>query len=261
MLLTGKVVIISGIGPGLGVKLALESAREGAEGVVVAARTPSKLNDAEERIFAISKTCKVLKVAVDITDPAECECLVKEAIGAFGRIDVLINSAFCYGSEESLETVSMESCKEVFDTNVFGSLQLTQQVIPEMRRLGGGSILFINTQAIRRPSRSGIYAASKGALRVLAMYLAKELGQFGIRVNTLLPGLMWGRPVEEFVMRDAGDKGISEGQIIKKLSENMALRRIVSDDEVARAAMLLVSDYASAVTGALLDANGGEFLP
>jgi len=62
-------------------------------------------------------------------------------------------------------------------------------------------------------------------------------------------------------MRDAGDKGISEGQIIKKLSENMALRRIVSDDEVARAAMLLVSDYASAVTGALLDANGGEFLP
>ena len=261
MLLTNKVIIIPGIGPGLGLKLALEAARSGAYGVVVAARTPSKLDEAQERIYTISDSCKVLKITTDITAPLQCEHLVKNTIDTFGRIDALINSAFCYGPEESLETIDIDSCKEVFDTNVFGTLQLTQRVIPEMKRQRNGSIVFINTQAIRRPSRSGVYAASKGALKVLAMYLAKELGQFGIRVNTLLPGLMWGEPAQKFVKRNADEKGIPEDEIIKIMAENMALHRIVSDDEVARAAMLLVSDYASAVTGALLDANGGEFLP
>lgn len=116
-------------------------------------------------------------------------------------------------------------------------------------------------RAYRRPSHAGIYAASKGALKVLATYLARDLGPLGIRVNTLLPGAMWGEPVKDHIRRAAAERGVSEKAVADGIAAAIALRRIVSDDEVARAAMMLISDYASAVTGAMLDANGGEFLP
>lgn len=261
MLLSNKVVVVSGIGPGLGVKLAIESARAGARGVVVAARTASRLDDAEARIHAVAGDCQVLKVPTDITDATQCARLVSAMVEAFGRVDALINSAFCYGPLEPVPTLDVESCRAVFETNVFGSMQLTQQVIPQMKRQGGGAILFINTQSIRRPSHAAAYGASKGALKVLAMYLARDVGPFGIRVNTLLPGAMWGEPLQAYIERSADEQGVSGDEVLERIAANTALRRVVSDEEVARAAILLVSDYASAVTGALLDANGGEFLP
>lgn len=262
MLLADKVVIVSGIGPGLGVKLAVEAARAGARAVVVAARTASKLDDAESRIRAVRGDCEVLKVPTDIADREQCRQLVAATIQRFGRLDALINSAFFHGAFAPVASGDMQDWRQVFETNVFGTLTLTQEVIPQMKQQKSGAILFINTQAIRRPfAGEGAYAASKGALKVLAAYLAGEVGPHGIRVNTLLPGWMWGEPVQGYVTGAAAKQGISEEQVAAGLSKNFALRRIVSDDEVAKAAMMLISDYASAVTGATLDANGGDFLP
>ncbi|MBV6416442.1 MAG: 3-oxoacyl-[acyl-carrier-protein] reductase FabG [Steroidobacteraceae bacterium] len=261
MLLADKIVVISGIGPGLGVKLAVEAARAGAAAVVIAARTAARLDDAEARVRALGSRCEVLKVPTDITDRAQCRRLAAAAAARFGRIDALVNSAFCYGPVQPLATDDLQGWREVFDTNVFGSLALTQEILPQMQRQKSGAVLFINSQAIRRPSRAAAYAASKGALRVLAAYLAREVGPQGIRVNTLLPGWMWGEPVQANVRRAAAEAGLSEEQMVEKIAASIALRRIVTDDEVARAAMLLISDLASAMTGALVDANGGEFLP
>ena len=261
LLLSDKVVVVSGIGPGLGVKLAIEAARAGAGAVVVAARTAAKLDDAESRVHAVRRECAVLKVPTDIADPAQCARLTAATIDRFGRIDALVNSAFCYGPMESVATGDPESWREVFETNVFGSMGLTQQVIAQMKRQGSGAILFINSQAIRRPSHAGAYAASKGALKVLATYLARDLGPLGIRVNTLLPGIMWSESVKAHIHHMAAEQGVSEKEATDRIVANIALRRIVADDEVARAAMMLISEYASAITGAMLDANGGEFLP
>ncbi|MBM5810480.1 MAG: SDR family oxidoreductase [Gammaproteobacteria bacterium] len=261
MLLADRIVIVSGIGPGLGVKLAIAAASAGARGVVVAARTAARLDDAEARILAARPDCAVLKVPTDITDRAQCRRLAGAAVEHFGRIDALINSAFCYGPVLPLATDDLQGWREVFETNVFGSLTLTQEVLPAMQQQRSGAVLFINTQAIRRPSGAAAYAVSKGALRVLAAYLATELGPQGIRVNTLLPGWMWGEPVQGHVRQAAAQAGVPEEQVVAGIAANIALRRIISDDEVARAAMFLISDAASAVTGAMLDANGGEFLP
>lgn len=262
MLLTDKVVIVSGIGPGLGVKLAVAAACAGARAVVVAARTAAKLDDAERRIRAVRADCEVLKVPTDIVDRLQCRQLVDATLERCGRIDALINSAFCHGPFEPVASGDLEKWREVFETNIFGSMNLTQQVIPQMKQQGSGAILFINTQATRRPfAGEGAYAASKGALKVLAAYLAGEVGPHGIRVNTLLPGWMWGEPVQAYVRHAAAEQGVSEEHLAAGIAANFALRRIVSDDEVAQAAMLLISDYASAVTGATLDANGGDFLP
>ena len=94
---------------------------------------------------------------------------------------------------------------------------------------------------------------------MLAAYLAREVGPQGIRVNTLLPGWMWGEPVQANVRRAAAEAGLSEEQMVEKIAASIALRRIVTDDMARRDAADL--DLASAMTGALVDANGGEFLP
>lgn len=262
MLLRNKVVIISGIGPGLGVKLAIEAAREGASAVVLAARTAAKLDDAERRIAQLGADCAVLKVATDITDRAQCRQLVAQAVERFGRIDALVNSAFVHGNfPEAIADADLEGWRTVFDTNVFGTMTLTQEVVPQMKKQGGGALVMVNTQATRKPfPGEGGYAASKGALAVAVKYLARELGPHGIRANSIFMGWMWGAPVQDYMRHMAAEHQVPEEQLVAPIAANIALGKMPTDDDCARAALFLVSDYANAVTGAALDANGGDFM-
>lgn len=266
MLLHNKVVIVSGIGPGLGIKLALHAAKEGARGVVLAARTQSRLDQASKQIQALGLECETLTVVNDICDRQQCDALVEKALERFGRIDCLINSAFYHGDFEPIETADLNHWRQILDTNLIGTMNMTQAVIPAMKKQQAGAIVMINTQATRQPmvldigGESG-YAASKGALAVTSKYLAKELGTYGIRVNNCCMGWMWGEPVKNYVHHTAAEQEIDPQIIINEVAKNIALNRICTDDECAKAALFLVSDYASAVTGATLDANGGEFMP
>lgn len=263
MLLKDKVVLVSGIGPGLGVKLAVEAAREGARGVVLAARTQAKLDDAQARIAALGVDCEVMQSTTDITDRAQCRRLATEAVERFGRIDALLNSAFVHGTfPEPVEEADLDGWRRVFDTNFFGTMALTQEVVPHMKRQKRGAIVMINTQAARKPfPGEGGYAASKGALAVASKYLARELGPHGIRANSIHMGWMWGVPVQGYFHQAMQDHGITEEQATAPITANIALGRIPTDDDCARAALFLASDYANAVTGATLDANGGDFMP
>lgn len=261
MLLKNKVVIVSGIGPGLGVKLAVEAAREGACAVVLGARTASKLDDAEARIRALGTDCEVLKVVLDITDRAQCKSMAQQTVQRFGRIDALLNSAYVHGNFEPVEMADLEAWRATFDTNVVGTMNLTLEVVPYMKVQRGGAIAMINTQATRKPfpGESG-YAASKGALAVAVKFLARELGEHGIRVNSVFMGWMWGAPVQGYVRHAAAEQNVAQEQIIGQITANIPLGHIPTDDDCAKAALFLVSDYAKAVTGASLDANGGEFM-
>jgi NAD(P)-dependent dehydrogenase (short-subunit alcohol dehydrogenase family) len=261
MLLAGKVIVVSGIGPGLGTKLAVEAAREGARGIVLAARSAAKLEDAENRVHAVSNSCQTLKIPTDIRDPAQCGHLAAAAIDRFGRIDGLVNSAFEHGAFEPVDTGDLQQWQSAYDTNVAGSVQMTRAVVPAMKAQGGGAVVMINTMATIKPfvGEAG-YAVSKGALLVAAKYLAIELGPNNIRVNTARMGWMWGAPVQGYVEHMARAQGVPEKTIVDAIAANIPLRRVVTDDECARAALFLISDYASAVTGAIIDVNGGEAL-
>ena len=264
MLLKDKIVVISGIGPGLGVKLAVESAREGATGVVVSARTAGKLDDAEKRIREVNAKCSVLKSVTDITDRKQCEALVEAAVKKFGRIDALINSAFVHGAMDYAASADLDSWQSgPIATNLIGTLKLTQAVAAQMKKQKSGAIVMINTMAVRQvpPLGEAGYAASKAALATSAMYLAKELAPDGIRVNTVHIGWMWGAPVQGYVTWQAKELGIPEEKLKAQIAANIPLGRIPTDDECARPALFLVSDYASAVTGAALDVNGGAYIP
>lgn len=262
MLLKDKIVVVSGIGPGLGVKLAVEAAREGAAGVVVAARSGDKLEDAEARIKALGGKTRVLRQICDITLREHCDALAAATAKAFGRVDALVNSAFFHGDMDHASTANLDSWHAVLDTNLIGTLKLTQAVVPEMKKTGG-AIVMINTMAARKipPLGEAGYAASKAALANSVKWLAKELGPSNIRVNSVHMGWMWGAPVQGYFEWQAKEHGVSVESLKAQVAVDIPLGRIPTDDECARAALFLVSDYASAVTGAALDANGGAYMP
>lgn len=262
MLIKNKIIIVSGIGPGLGTKLAVQAAKEGAKAVILAARTQTKIDLAEEAVNALDNQCQVLKLATDITDKNQCEQLVSEAIKNFGNIDILFNSAFMHGNFESIESADLNSWKQVINTNLIGTMQMTQAVIPQMKAQKNGAIVMVNTMSVRKPfiGECG-YSASKAALGSATKFLALELGQYGIRANSAHMGWMWGVPVQSYISHTSQQNDVSEQSLIDEVAKKIPIGRIPTDDECAKAALFLGSDYASAVNGAILDVNGGEFLP
>ncbi|MBV2234916.1 MAG: SDR family oxidoreductase [Sterolibacterium sp.] len=267
MLLRDKVVIISGIGPGLGIKLAVEAAREGARAVVCAARTPARLDAAEAAIKAlgaVAENCSVLKLPTDINDATQCNQLVQETVAHYGRIDALINSAYAHGNFDRVAHSDLDTWHQAFETNVIGTLRLTQAVIAQMKQnpgSSGGAIVMINTMATRKPyPGEGAYAASKAAQETAARYLAQEVGRDGIRVNSIFMGWMWGVPVQQAIGMMAQHQQRSEAEVLAGIEAHIPLGKMVTDDDCARAALMLASDYARAITGACLDANGGEYM-
>jgi len=258
MILKDKVVIVSGIGPGLGQELAINAGREGAK-VVLAARTQSFLDEVEAEV---KKTgAETLVVATDITKPEQTANLVEKTMERFGRIDALINSAYTGGTFCSFEDADLDDWRKTMEVNVFGSLTLTQQVVPIMKKQGKGAIVNINTMVERKPlPMQGAYGSSKGALSVATRMLAKELGPHGIRVNSVAMGWMWGPPVEGHVKMAAKAQGISEEDVIADIVKDIPIGRIPDDSDCANAALFFASDLSAVVTGANLNCNGGEFM-
>lgn len=261
MLLKNKVVIVSGIGPGLGEKLALEAARQGAS-LVICARTASKLDDAELRIREAGLNNEVLKRVCDISDAEQCGELASAAVAHYGRIDVLFNSAYIPGEFAPIAQAKLDGWRDTMNVNFFGTMALTLAVVPQMKVQGGGAIVMINSMVTRRPMPTqGGYAASKAALTGATAHLALELGPDNIRVNTAYMGWMWGPSVAGYFEATAAAGGPTVEQQKAAVASTIPLRRIPEDGDCAKAAIFLGSDYACAITGAALDVNGGDYLP
>lgn len=259
MLLDGKVSIISGIGPGLGQELAYTFAREGSS-VVLAARTRSKLEEVEAAIKEKWPTVRTLVHPTDISDKTQTQALVDATVKEFGQIDVLVNSAYQPPPFTMFEEANLDEWRRAFEVTVFGTLQLTQQVVPVMKAQHKGAIVFVNSMIQKKPlpTQSG-YAASKGSLTIAARMLAKELGPYGIRVNSTFMGWMWGPPVEGYV-EYAVSSGRSREEVIGEITKDIPLGIIPDDADCANAVAFFASDLAKVITGAELNVNGGEVM-
>jgi NAD(P)-dependent dehydrogenase (short-subunit alcohol dehydrogenase family) len=133
-----------------------------------------------------------------------------------------------------------------------------------MREAGYGSIVMINTFSVRKAEIApefAAYAASKGALRTAARYLAAELGPSGIRVNTVTPGRILGESLVGHLDRLAAQTGTTADELRAEIESKLPLRHIVGSDEIADAVLFFASDLSRAITGVELDVNGGEFIP
>lgn len=258
-LLEGKTVVVSGVGAGLGHQVAAAVVRDGGH-AVLGARTEANLAKSAAEIDP--EGTRTAYRPTDITDEAQCEALAELARERFGGIDAVVHVAAWDSYFGGVQDADFATWRQVIDVNLLGTLRMTRACLPALKERGG-SVVFIGTQsAIAAPSqvRQAAYAASKGALTSAMYSLAHEVGPDRVRVNTVLPGWMWGPPVEAYVQFTAHTEGVPEEEVRGRLAERMALPDLATDGDVADAAVFLASDRARAITGQSLLVNAGELM-
>ncbi|MER5787734.1 SDR family oxidoreductase [Streptomyces sp. NPDC001980] len=259
-LLAGKTVVVSGVGAGLGHQVAAAVVRDGGN-AVLGARTEANL--AKSAAGIDPEGTRTAFLPTDITDEGQCEALAALAGERFGGVDSVVHVAAWDSYFGGVEDADFATWSSVIDVNLLGTLRMTRACLPGMKAAGGGSVVFIGTQsAVAAPSqvRQAAYAASKGALTSAMYSLARELGPHRIRVNTVLPGWMWGPPVQAYVQFTAHTEGVPEDEVLGRLTGRMALPELATDGDVADAAVFLASDRARAITGQSLLVNAGELM-
>jgi NAD(P)-dependent dehydrogenase (short-subunit alcohol dehydrogenase family) len=255
-LLDGKVVVISGVGPGLGTTLARRCADAGAD-LVLAARTVERLEDVAKQVTDMGR--RAVSVGTDITDEEQVNNLVAESLKAYGKIDVLINNAFRVPSMKPLANTTFEHMREAIELTVFGALRLTQGFTPALAE-AKGSVVNVNSMVVRHSqAKYGAYKIAKSALLAMSQSLATELGEKGIRVNSILPGYIWGETLESYFNHQAGKYGTTVDEIYKATASASDLKRLPTENEVASAILFMASDLSSGITGQTLDVNCGEY--
>jgi NAD(P)-dependent dehydrogenase (short-subunit alcohol dehydrogenase family) len=256
MLLQDKVVVVSGIGPGLGRSIALRSAEQGAD-VVLAARTKSRLDEVAKEVTALGR--RALSVPTDITDPDAAARLAQATLDEFGRADALVHNALAMPPIKDLGVVDLAAMQAAFDTNVVGALRLTRLFTPALIE-SAGSVTMINSMVVRFSQRGmGPYKATKAALLAVAQSLASELGPQGVRVNSVAPGHIWGDSLQWYFGYLAHKRGVAAQEIYDETAANIDLRRLPEPDEVADVVVFLSSSMARAITGQCIDVNCGEY--
>ncbi|MCP2339639.1 SDR family oxidoreductase [Actinomadura rupiterrae] len=259
MMLDGKIAVITGAGPGLGRTLAVLMAREGAD-VVVAARSRDTLDSIAAEVRAEGR--EALPVPTDIADPAQAERLADAAMSRFGRVDVLVNAAFPGSHRRNvldMDGAYLEQWRKAVEIAAFGTLLACRYIAPHMVAAGTGSIVNITSMSSRTgyAGRSD-YAAGKAAVHLLSHCLADELGPSGVRVNCVAPGWIASNVLDDWMRTRAEAEGTTFEDVRARDTAAMALRRIATEEDVARAVLFLASDQAAATTGATIDVNGGQ---
>lgn len=255
-MLDGKVVVISGVGPALGSTLARRCAHAGAD-LVLAARTPERLDDVAKDVAGIGR--RAVAVPTDITDEDQVSHLVAETLAAYGRADVLINNAFRVPSMKPLADTTFQHIRDAIELTVLGALRLTQRFTPPLAE-AKGAVVNVNSMVIRHSqAKYGAYKMAKSALLAMSQSLSTELGEQGIRVNSVVPGYIWGDTLKSYFAHQAGKYGTTVEDIYRITATNSDLKRLPTEDEVASAILFLASDLASGITGQTLDVNCGEY--
>ena len=255
-LLTDRVAVVAGIGPGMGRDIALALAREGAD-VALGARTEDRLVEVAKEVEALGR--RAVSRVTDVTDEAQCRALADAAAAELGRLDIMVSNAFIQPPLEEIADSEIETWQHAFDVNTLGAVRMTKAALPHLRERGG-AIVFIGSMSARRIRRNfGAYAATKAALLTTAQTLAKELGRDSIRVNCVVPGYIWGPSLEWWFDRLAKRQRRTPQEVYDEVASENALHHIPTSAEIADTVVFLASDLARVVTGQALDVNAGHW--
>lgn len=248
-LLDGKTVIVTGGASGIGKAVAVLFWQQGANVVVV------DLN--REGAAAVAENLgaeRVLGVQADVASEASVAAMVEQAVGRFGRVDILLNCAGIPQLSTSIEEMTEAHWDRIMNVNVKSVFLTTKYVVPRMKRIGGGAIVNIASVIAVRPKPGlNAYCASKGAVIVLSQSLALELAPHGIRVNVINPGAAETPMLSGFLEPGAD---LDQGKMA--FTGLIPLRRLVQPEDVAEAALYLASPLSNIITGTIINVDGGR---
>jgi 7-alpha-hydroxysteroid dehydrogenase len=246
--LTDKVAIVTGAGRGIGAACALAFAEAGAD-VVIAARTKEQLEDVASQ--AADQGRRALGVRCDVSETANLELIVEQAMSEFGRIDIVVNNAGGAMPAPFMDT-SEKALEAAFHFNVTTAFTLSKLAVPHMLAGDGGSIVNISSAMGRMTGRGYVaYGTAKGALSHMTRLMASDLAP-RVRVNGIAVGS---------VATSALEIVLSNDQLRNEMVARTPLRRLGETEDVAIAALYLASPASSFVTGKLLEVDGGIEAP
>ncbi len=245
MLLSGKNAIITGSAQGIG-KVMLETFAANGANVWACARRKTDEFEANAQLLREKYHVEIWPVYFDLQDHEQLKAAAKSITGTKQTIDVLVNNAGITYNALFLMS-SMEKLREVFDVNYFSPFLFSQYIAKTMMRQKKGSIVNISSSAgIDGNAGRSVYGASKAAVICTTKAMAEELGEFGVRVNSIAPGI-----TRTTMITSMTDK------VIQETISQSDMKRMGDPQDIANAAVFLASDLSSYVTGQVLRVDGG----
>ncbi len=244
--LAGRVAVVTGGSGSIGAACARRLAAAGAA-VVVSGRDREKIDGVTRSIKDAGG--RAIGCAADVTSSTDLQRLREEAEAALGPADILLAFAGGGGEPHSLEETTEQRWREVIDTNLTSTFLTLRTFVPGMMRRGRGAVVTMASTAGRQPGGASLpYGAAKAGVVMLTRQLAQEAGPRGVRINCLAPSTVENERIRQRMPAEQREK----------LVGLFPLRRLGTPDDIAEAALFLVSDRSSWITGVTLDVTGGR---
>lgn len=238
-----KVVIVTGGGSGIGAAVAERLAREGAT-VVISGRDQARLDAAAAAMPALAITTH----AADVSRSEACDKLVADTVERFGRLDTVVNAAGM-NLVGTVDDTTDEDWRKCMGADVDSVFYMSRAALPHLRESKGSIVNIGSVSSLGGGWSHAGYNAAKAAVANLTRSIACDNGGFGVRANTVCPGLTVTAMVDEIMDDDA---------LLEKAWERIPLRRAGQPEEIAAAVAFLASDEAGWITGATLAVDGGQ---
>ncbi|TWV38555.1 SDR family oxidoreductase [Streptomyces misionensis] len=246
MALDGKTAVVTGAARGIGYAYCRRLAADGAHVVAV------DIEDPADGVRQLTGTGDKLGLVCDISEPAQVDTVVGTVLDRYGRCDILVNNAGVFPFTD-LDHVTIELWRTVQAVNVEAILLFAQAFAPGMRAAGWGRIVNTGSGITLTQNRDLAYLTSKGTVHALTRALANELGESGVTVNAIAPGLV---ATEGFLGR-ARTNGPSAEEVIARTTAVQTIKRHSVPADLGNALAFLVSDDADFITGQILHVDGG----
>ena len=254
--LQGKIAIVTGASKGIGRVISQVFAREGAS-VICAARSRDLVEETAHLVTAAGG--RAIAVACDVSLEDDVRRLVAEAVEAFGAITTLVNNAGDGGPTKPVQDYTMEDWRYTIDSCLTSSYLCARFVVPEMIKAGGGAIVNISSTAGRRGLAYRIgYCSAKAGQVGMTYGLALELAPHNIRVNAIAPGAVEGDRIDRVIAGQAAVRHTTPEAVRESFVSRSPLKRMVTAEDIAAAALFLCSDAARNISGQCLPVNAGE---